>query len=634
MNPDYQIMLYAWIGVAAWVSFVILSNRKVHPRALFTLFMVELWERFSYYGMRALLILYMTASVVDGGFELTDAEAYGIYGAYGALVYLTPLIGGYFADKLIGFRKAITIGAILMAIGQFTLFMNNDVTFYLGLAILVVGNGFFKPNISSMVGRFYAEGDNRRDGAFTLFYMGINMGAFLAPLTCGAIGENEGWQYGFLAAGIGMILGYLVFIWGQSTGAYVDIGKEPDLKVEGNVVSAIPNSILPYVASVVMIILAMVLITYNDVVDIILVILAVAVIGYLLYQAGKMEIAAKQRIWVIVILLLFTTIFWTFFELAGSALSLFTARNVDRTLFGVEINTTFFQSFNPLFIMALAPVFSWIWITLAKSNREPSAPYKFGFGLLLLGAGFLALQMGGASAAAGMVPALFMVMLYLLHTIGELALSPVGLSLVTKLSPRQMVGFLMGIWFLSSSIAHQGGKHIAKLTTVNEKTIVESNEFQTSDIDPNIKKIISKEEFKSQLEEGSVEDVMVDSAFVAQLNAASTTDEELYVSKVTVKEFIDEANKFSGTKKAKMTKKATVMFISTEAIHPDTVATAGELNKLLEKSPANKVVNVIKNESLNKGLSVFGLLGWVAVGCGVLLFLMGGQIKKWMHGIN
>ncbi|MBM3430220.1 MAG: peptide MFS transporter, partial [Bacteroidetes bacterium] len=494
MNPDYQIMLYAWIGVAAWVFFVILSNRKVHPRALFTLFMVELWERFSYYGMRALLILYMTASIVDGGFELTDAEAYGIYGAYGALVYLTPLIGGYFADKLIGFRKAITIGAILMAIGQFTLFMNNDVTFYLGLAILVVGNGFFKPNISSMVGRFYAEGDNRRDGAFTLFYMGINMGAFLAPLTCGAIGENEGWQYGFLVAGIGMILGYLVFIWGQSTGAYEEIGKEPDLKVEENVVSVIPNSILPYVASAIMIALATVLIKYNDFVDIILVILAVAVIGYLLYQAGKMEVAAKQRIWVIVILLLFTTIFWTFFELAGSALSLFTARNVDRTLFGVEINTTFFQSFNPLFIMALAPVFSWIWITLAKSNKEPSAPYKFGFGLLLLGAGFLALQMGGASASAGMVPALFMVMLYLLHTIGELALSPVGLSLVTKLSPRQMVGFLMGIWFLSSSIAHQGGKHIAKLTTVNEKTIVESNEFQSSDIDPNIKKIISKEE--------------------------------------------------------------------------------------------------------------------------------------------
>jgi len=634
MNPDYQIMLYAWIGVAAWVSIVIFSNRKVHPRALFTLFMVELWERFSYYGMRALLILYMTARVVDGGFALTDAEAYGIYGAYGALVYLTPLIGGYFADKLIGFRKAITIGAILMAMGQFTLFMNNDVTFFLGLAILVVGNGFFKPNISSMVGRFYADGDNRRDAAFTLFYMGINMGAFLAPLTCGAIGENEGWQYGFLTAGLGMVIGYLVFIWGQSSGVYQDVGKEPDSKFEGNVVSVIPNSILPYVTSIIMIVLAMVLITYNDIVDIILVILAVAVIGYLLYQARKMEVSAKQRIWVIVILLLFTTIFWTFFELAGSALSLFTARNVDRALFGVEINTTFFQSFNPLFIMALAPVFSWIWITLAKSNKEPSAPYKFGFGLVLLGAGFLALQMGGASASAGMVPALFMVMLYLLHTIGELALSPVGLSLVTKLSPRQMVGFLMGIWFLSSSIAHQGGKHIAKLTTVNEKTIVESNEFQTSDIDPNIKKIISKEDFKSRLEEGSVEDVMVDSAFVAQLNAASTTDEELYVAKVTVKELIDEANKFSGTKKAKMTKKATVKFISTEATHPDTVATAGELNKLKEKSPANKVVNVIKNESLNKGLSVFGLLGWVAVGCGALLFLMGGQFKKWMHGIN
>jgi POT family proton-dependent oligopeptide transporter len=634
MNPDYQIMLFAWLGVAAWVSFVILSNRKVHPKALFMLFMVELWERFSYYGMRALLILYMTASIMDGGFELTDAEAYGIYGAYGALVYLTPLIGGYFADKLIGFRKAITIGAILMAMGQFTLFMNSDFTFYIGLAILVVGNGFFKPNISSMVGRFYGEGDNRRDGAFTLFYMGINMGAFLAPLTCGAIGENEGWQYGFLTAGIGMIVGYLVFLWGQSTGAFEEIGKGPDSKIEENVVPSIPNSILPYIASAIMIGLAILLIKYNDVVDIILAILAIGVIGYLLVRAGKMDLASKQRIWVIVILLLFTTIFWTFFELAGSALSLFTARNVDRTLFGVEINTTFFQSFNPLFIMALAPIFSWIWISLAKSNKEPSAPYKFGFGLILLGAGFLALQVGGASAVAGMVPAIFMVMLYLLHTIGELALSPVGLSLVTKLSPKQMVGFMMGIWFLSSSIAHQGGKHIAKLTTVNEKTIVESDAFQNSDLDNKFKTLLSKKEFKSQLEEGTVEDVMVDSAFVAQLNATSATDEEFFVSKVTVKELLTEADKFSGTKKAKMKKKATTSFISTNANIPDTVETSKDLAKLMETSPANKVVGVIKNVSLDKGLSVFGLLGWIALGCGIILFLMGKQIKKWMHGIN
>jgi POT family proton-dependent oligopeptide transporter len=633
MNPDYQIMLYAWIGVAVWVTFVILSNRKVHPKALFTLFMVELWERFSYYGMRALLILYMTSNILDGGFNLTDAEAYGIYGAYGALVYLTPLIGGYFADKLIGFRKAITIGAILMSLGQFTLFLNNDVTFYLGLAILVVGNGFFKPNISSMVGRFYKQDDNRRDGAFTLFYMGINMGAFLAPLTCGAIGENEGWQYGFLAAGVGMIIGFLVFKWGEYTGTYEEIGKGPDSKIEKNVVSFIPNSLLPYVTSAVIIGLAMLLITYNDVVDILLVILALGVIGYLLFQASKMDVSSKQRIWVIVILLLFTTIFWTFFELAGSALSLFTARNVDRTLFGVSINTTFFQSFNPLFIMALAPIFSWIWITLAKKNKEPAAPYKFGFGLLLLGLGFLALQLGGASSSAGMVPAIFMVLLYLLHTIGELALSPVGLSLVTKLSPKQMVGFLMGIWFLSSSIAHQGGKHIAKLTTVNEKTIVESSAFQTSKLDKNFINLLSKDEFKSQLEEGSVESVMIDSSFLSQLNTLTKGDTNYYVSQITVNEFITEAKKFSGTKEAKMMKKATVSFISTEQI-VDTVETADELNEIMDKSPANKVVSVVKNESLNKGLAVFGLLGWVAIACGILLFALGNPIKKWMHGIN
>ena len=632
MNPDYQLMLWAWLGVAAWVGFVILSNRKIHPKALFILFMVELWERFSYYGMRALLILYMTAKIMDGGFALTDAEAYGIYGAYGALVYLTPLIGGYFADKLIGFRRAITIGAILMAIGQFTLFMNNDVTFYIGLAILVVGNGFFKPNISSMVGRFYADGDKRRDGAFTLFYMGINMGAFLAPLTCGAIGENEGWQYGFLTAGIGMLIGYLVFLFGQKSGAYEDIGVEADMKIEKNLVSFIPNNILPYVASLVMIVLATALIKYNDVVDVMLVILASGVIGFLLWQANQMEKEAKQRIWVIVILLLFTTIFWTFFELAGSALSLFTARNVDRTLFGFEINTTFFQSFNPLFIMAFAPIFSYLWIKLANANKEPAAPYKFGFGLVLLGFGFLALQLGGASASAGLVPAIFMVFLYLLHTIGELALSPVGLSLVTKLSPKQMVGFMMGIWFLSSSIAHQGGKHIAKFTTVNEKTIVESDAFQNSDLDSNFITMLGEEKYLGMLEDGSVENVLVDSSFVEDLKKLS--NKNYFISNITVQSSLDEAAKFSGFKQKNMMKSATVSFLTTDKEYNDTVASMSELNEIMKDSPGIEVANVIKNESLNKGLSVFGLLGWVAVGCGMLLFVMGGTIKRWMHGIN
>ena len=636
MNPDYQLMLIAWAGVAAWVAFVIFSNRKIHPKALFALFMVELWERFSYYGMRALLILYMTASFIDGGFAFDDAKAYGIYGAYGALVYLTPLIGGFFADKLVGFRKAIVWGAILMAIGQFTLFLSgnaNEVSFYIGLAVLVVGNGFFKPNISSMIGRFYEEGDKRRDGAFTLFYMGINMGAFLAPLTCGAIGENEGWQYGFLTAGIGMVIGYLVFVWGSRQGIYEDVGNGPDVELEKPIIPGLSNKLLPAVSTVIMIILGSTLIVYNDIVDVILVVLAILVIGYLLYEAGKMELQAKQRIWVVVVLLFFTTVFWTFFELAGSALSLFTARNVDRSLFGYEIKTTFFQSFNPLFIMLFAPIFSWIWIKLSNANKEPAAPYKFGMGLLLLGLGFLALNLGGASASAGMIPAIFMVLLYLLHTIGELTLSPVGLSLVTKLSPRHMVGFLMGIWLLSSSLAHQGGKHIAKLTTVNEKTIVQSDAFKTSEMDEDVKTVLLTKKFTDKLDDNSIESVLTDSSFIAELNLKG--NKTYSKSSVYVKEALEEAESYKGSKKEKMLKAASVSFITYEdnTITADTVSQS-ELKKLTENTPGTAVINSIRSESLNKGLSVFEMLGFIAMACGLILFLIGKPIKKWMHGIN
>ena len=629
-------MLIAWAGVAAWVAFVIFSNRKIHPKALFALFMVELWERFSYYGMRALLILYMTASVIDGGFAFDDAKAYGIYGAYGALVYLTPLIGGFFADKLVGFRKAIVWGAILMAIGQFTLFLSgnaNEVSFYIGLAVLVVGNGFFKPNISSMIGRFYEDGDKRRDGAFTLFYMGINMGAFLAPLTCGAIGENEGWQYGFLTAGIGMVIGYLVFVWGSKQGIYGDVGNGPDVQLDKPIIPGLSNKMLPAVATVIMIVLASTLIVYNDIVDIILVLLAALVIGYLLYEAGKMELQAKQRIWVVVVLLFFTTVFWTFFELAGSALSLFTARNVDRSLFGYEIKTTFFQSFNPLFIMLFAPIFSWVWIKLSNANKEPAAPYKFGMGLVLLGLGFLALNLGGASATAGMIPAMFMVLLYLLHTIGELTLSPVGLSLVTKLSPRHMVGFLMGIWLLSSSLAHQGGKHIAKLTTVNEKTIVQSDAFKTSQMDEDVKTVLLTKKFTDKLDDSSIESVLTDSSFISELNLRG--NKSYTKSNVYIKEALDEAQSYKGTKKEKMLSAANVSFITYEenTITADTVSQS-ELKKITENTPGTAVINSIRSESLNKGLSVFEMLGFIAMACGLILFLIGKPIKKWMHGIN
>jgi POT family proton-dependent oligopeptide transporter len=460
-------MIIAWAAVAAWVAFVIYTNRKTHPRALFTLFMVELWERFSYYGMRAILVLYMTSELIKGGFGFDDKTAYGIYGAYGALVYLTPILGGYLADKMMGFRKAIMWGALLMAAGQFTLFLDDQFTFYIGLALLVIGNGFFKPNISSMIGRFYPDGDPRRDGAFTIFYMGINIGAFLTPLTCGAIGEIEGWSYGFLTAGIGMLAGYAIFLWGQRKGDYQEEGLEPNGGAELTMFG-LNGKIFPYVLTALLVPIAYLLIKQNDVVDYMLAIIGASVIIYMLFFiAPKYEKAQQQRIWVIVLLLLFTTVFWTFFELAGSAMNLFTERNVNKNLLGIDMTTTFFQSVNPLFIMIFAPVFSWMWIKLAKAGKEPSAPYKFTVGLVLLGLGFLVLNLGKASAVAGMVPAIFLVMLYMFHTLGELALSPVGLSLVTKLAPREIVGLLMGIWFLSSSIAHQAGKQIAGFMAVD-----------------------------------------------------------------------------------------------------------------------------------------------------------------------
>jgi POT family proton-dependent oligopeptide transporter len=632
MNPDYKLMLMAWLGVAAWVTFVILSNKKVHPKALFFLFMVELWERFSYYGMRALLILYMTADILDGGFKFDDAKSYGIYGAYGALVYLTPLIGGYFADKLLGFRKAITIGAILMAGGQFTLFMNNQVTFYLGLALLVVGNGFFKPNISSMVGRFYEDGDKRRDGAFTLFYMGINMGAFLAPLTCGAIGENEGWQYGFLTAGIGMVVGYLVFLLGQKQGVFQSVGIGPDEKVEKPILNPIPNSWLPILVVLLMVGLAWILIIQNDVVDIMLTILAIAVIGFLLFQASKMDLVAKQRIWVIVLLLLFTTIFWTFFELAGSALNLFTARNINRTIFGLEIKTTFFQSFNPLFIMALAPVFSWIWIKLSNIGKEPPAPYKFGVGLALLGLGFLVLNFGGASAKGGMLPAIFMILLYLLHTVGELVLSPVGLSLVTKLSPKQMVGFMFGIWFLSSSIAHQAGKHIAKLTTVSEKTIIASDDFQASEVGAEFKNVLVQKENLSFIDDNGVGNLITQDSFIQSINQVS--GKTYNRSTAIISDIEKEAENYSGKKKESVLKSASVDYLVEGEPTKTRVASREEFENLLKGTPTEAINNFVKGQSLKKGLSVFSLLGFFAIGCGLLLFILGPLISRWMHGIR
>jgi POT family proton-dependent oligopeptide transporter len=602
MALEYWILL-GWAFVLIWVPFVILTNRKEQPAVLFWLFMVELWERFSYYGMRAFLVLYLTKSLVTGGFGLKKEVAYGVYAAYGALVYLTPLIGGFLADKIMGFRRAIIWGAILMAAGQFTLFTSpgtdlipqsdykvradkwaedrghkatleklkglankwaeaqrskstldaqsekqwaeyagdpalakwaretldkiapevrkdkelandpdldkwtgkplekltdrlqeeflgkeaqlldqeiaagrtagggTEILLFIGLALLVVGNGFFKPNISSMIGRFYPQGDPRRDRAFTIFYMGINTGAFIAPLTCGYVAETQGWRYGFLLAGIGMVTGLMIFLYASSRGILQNYADPPPDAPK--TVGPLPAMSAVYLGTFLLVPLAAVLIYQNDIVDILLGSIGLLVVVYMMYLSFQYPTEERQRIWVIVILLFFTTVFWGFFELAGSALNVFTDENVDKRVFGSEIPASVFQAVNAFFIMVFAPVFTLMWGYLSKKGIEPAAPVKFAIGLLLLGLGFLVLNLGKGAAVAGIVPLIFLILLYLLHTLGELALSPVGLSLVTKLAPAKIVGFMMGFWFLSSAIAHQAGKWIAGAMAVDSKAPAE-----------------------------------------------------------------------------------------------------------------------------------------------------------------
>ena len=473
---DY-LLIFGWIFVLVWVPFIIITNKKMHPKALFVLFFAELWERFSFYGMRALLVLYMTKIIFfDMGESLANAKALGIYGAYGALVYGMPVLGGMVADKFTGFRKAIMLGGFLMMMGHFTLavegmmFEGNLPLFFTSLALIIVGNGLFKPNISSFLGTFYEKDDPRKDGAFTIFYMGVNIGAFLAPLTCAYLAEHDsfGWDWGFGTAGVGMLIGLIVF--GTQLKYFGDLGLAPEKFRQGPERKKILSII--YAAILIAIPFSAIMLNYNHAVELVIPILGLAIVGYLVYVAVTHPKDADgnnmgQRLLVVVVLFFFHAIFWALFEQAGGSLTLFAEKNVDRVVFGSEIPTAAFQSLNPLFIMLLAPVFSWMWVKLRKSGKEPSTPMKFSMGLMQLGLGFLVVVVGAKmfGSDAGLTPLVFLVLMYLLHTTGELFLSPVGLSMVTKLSPAKIVGFVMGAWFLSISLAHTMAAMIGKIAS-------------------------------------------------------------------------------------------------------------------------------------------------------------------------
>ncbi len=421
--------------------------KKGHPKGLYVLFFSEMWERFSFYGMRALLVLYMTKHL-----DFSDKFATSVYGAYTALVYATPIFGGLIADRILGFRKAVILGGVLMALGHFA--MAFESLLYPALALIIVGNGFFKPNISTIVGRLYKEGDVRRDAGFTIFYMGINLGAFLSPLICGYLGETFGWHYGFGLAGIGMIAGLINFQLGSHR--FEGKAEPPDREqLKRQIAPGLNVEWAVYLGALVCVVVATLLVGQFKIVGILMNTTTVIVITALVwFGINKCQKIERDRLYVAMALALFSVVFWSFFEQAGSSLNLFTDRNVDRTFGDGEIAASQFQALNALFIILLAPLFSITWRRLGAAGNEPNTPVKFGLAILQMGLGYGCLFYGAwSSQEDGMVGVIWLVLGYLFHTTGELCLSPVGLSAMTKLSPLKITGLMMGFWFLASAYA-------------------------------------------------------------------------------------------------------------------------------------------------------------------------------------
>ena len=421
-----------------------------HPPALYMLFFAEMWERFCFYGMRSLLTLYMVSEV----FKYSDGEATAVYGSYNALIYLTPIAGGIIADRLLGYRWAILLGGALMAVGQFTLVVQQEFFFYAGMAFMVVGNGMFKPNISTLVGRLYKDGDPRRDAGFTIFYIGINVGAFLSTLVCGYFAKTEDWTVGFGIAGVGMLVGLVTFGLGKRRLAGQGEPPKPEA-LTGNLIKVLVGCLL-LVPGVYL------LLSEDAAVKGLLAVAVVVVLGSLIFTALKEEKIMRERMFVLIVLWFFHMVFWMFFEQAGTSLTLFTDRNIDLMLGDWEFPAAWGQFFNPLFILVFGALFTMLWIRLGKLGKDPTIPTKFGLALLQLGAGFGVLVWGAATFSdTGLVPLMVLVFCYLLHTTGELCISPVGLSAVTKLAPKRMTGMVMGAWFLSIAAAHKVGAMIA-----------------------------------------------------------------------------------------------------------------------------------------------------------------------------
>jgi proton-dependent oligopeptide transporter, POT family len=439
-----------------------------HPKGLYVLFGTEMAERFSYYGMRAIFTLYMTKALL-----MDKSLASAIYGDYTGLVYLTPLIGGYVADNFWGNRKSIIVGGLLMALGQFFMFISaanyQNVSFatammFGGLGLLIVGNGFFKPNISTMVAALYKQGDTRVDGAFSIFYMGINAGALLAPMICGGFGDtglNESFKWGFLAACIGMLLSLAAFMWlkdkfiitpdGEAIGAVPAHPAKADSAEEQLVIK---RNLIPWFLGLVGLFLVFKGFVNFDYIGSF--IFACCIIAPLVIVTDPaLTKVERDRVWVIVIMAFFVICFWAAFEQAGSTLTFFADEQTDRGMFGYVIPASFFQIINPTFIVILAPIMAILWGKLNDSNREPASLIKQAVGLVLVGVGYIVICFAVKDMDPNTkTPVLWLISLYFIHTVAELCLSPIGLSMVARLAPVRLASLMMGVWFLSTALAN------------------------------------------------------------------------------------------------------------------------------------------------------------------------------------
>ncbi len=456
-----------------------------HPRGLSTLFFTEMWERFSYYGMRALLILFMTAPLATGGLGFDTAKAGAIYGTYVALVYLTSLPGGWIADRFVGQRRATLYGGVIIMLGHIALAVPSLATFYLGLGLVVTGTGLLKPNVSTMVGDLYTREDVRRDSGFSLYYMGINLGAFIAPLVCGWFAQSQqfrgiltllglraegAWHWGFAMAALGMFFGLVQYLRGWKylgdAGLHAVQPDTPEeraqqrrqLKLGILIVAAIVALVAGGSAT------GALPITAQWVANAFGVLLLLATIAFFfwMFALGRWTPEEKKRLLVVLVLFVAATVFWSVFEQAGSTLNLFAQRNTSTVAFGHAFPPSWFQSMEPFFLVVLSPVFAWIWLRLGKN--DPSSPTKFTIGLVCVAASFaLLVPAAQRSVGGGLVGPLWLTGTYLLHAIGELCLSPVGLSAMTRLAPARIAGLTMGVWFLATSVGNYLGGRVGGL---------------------------------------------------------------------------------------------------------------------------------------------------------------------------